>query len=151
VCACGPDWVALATVDDRLRSDGWSLLRLADIQSVALEPDPECLGVRGLKANGEWPFATPELDIASTSSIIDSVAASQAAIALFPEFRRPDICWVGWPALVDPQTVKLRELDLDARWSPKPRLIDLEDITRVGFGGGYERMLAKLAGPLPAD
>jgi hypothetical protein len=137
VCARGPEWVALAIVDDRLRPDGWSLLRLADIQSVAIEPDSDCLEVRALKANGEWPPATPELDVASTSSIIDSLASSQAAISLFSECRRPDVCWVGSPTLVDGRTVKLQELDLDARWSHKLRLLDLEDITRVEFGGGY--------------
>jgi hypothetical protein len=44
---------------------------------------------------------------------------------------------VGSPTLVDGRTVKLQELDLDARWSHKLRLLDLEDITRVEFGGGY--------------
>jgi hypothetical protein len=149
VVAVGAKWVAIAASDDRIHLNGWCVLRLKDIQAVRVDPDPECFIVRALRARGEWPPSCPELDLDSASGLIDSVSATAPLMTVFQEFYRPDFCWIGVSVANDGKTLRVLEVSPRATWRRKPMTIDLDDVTRVDFGGDYEGSLALVAGPAP--
>jgi hypothetical protein len=150
VVAIGEKWVALSKLDG-VRLDGWSLLRLKDIQAVGIDPDPDCFEVRALKVRGQWPPTAPELKLDDVVGVIASASAAAPMTSVFVEFDRPDICWVGSVTAMDADNLKLLEVSTQAEWYRKPRSIDPEDVTRIEFGGSYEEALDLVAGPPPTD
>jgi hypothetical protein len=145
----GPQWLALARLSDRIELDGWSLLRLADVRSVKLEPDADCFEVRALRARGQWPPAAPGVPLDDTAAAVLAAGAAHPLVAVHRELDRPDVAWVGAVRGVRGATLFLLEVGVQADWSRKPRAYDLDDITRVDFGGGYEEALALVAGKAP--
>lgn len=150
VVGVGSEWVAVAKVGSAIRLDGWCFVRLADVQSVYIEPDPECFEVRALKARGEWPPKAALADLDSPRALIESVAQTAPMVSLHAEFDRPDICWEGAVTSINEATVDLLEISTRAVWYTETRPVDLDDITRVEVGGGYEEALILVAGPPPA-
>ena len=149
VTGVGAAWVALAKLDDRIRPDGWSLLRLSDIKSVSIDPDPDCFEIKALRARNLRHHADRHSP-RRCRRLIRSAARADPVITVFVEDDRPDICWIGAVISVGEQTLRLLEIDTQGEWHRrKPRAIDLEDITRIEFGGGYEEALRLVAGPPP--
>lgn len=149
VVAVGPEWVTVAGVDN-LRLDGWHALRIKDVQAVSIDPDDACVEIRVLRARSQWPPVDPGVDLTDARQVLRSATGLARIVGIQLEFDRPDICWEGKVLGIDGDTVRLLEVDLDAEWARKPRLIDLEDITRVDFGGDYESALDLVAGPVPS-
>ena len=50
----------------------------------------------------------------------------------------PKVCWIGRVVDVNGSSVTLFEINPDARWSRRPTVCRLSEITRVDFGGDYE-------------
>lgn len=149
VTGVGAAWVALAKLDDRVRPDGWSLLRLSDIKSVSIDPDPDCFEIKALRARNLWPPTPTDIALDDVVALVRSVAMADPVSTVFVEDDRPHICWIGAVISVGAQTLRLLEIDTQGEWRRKPRAIDLEDITRIEFGGGYEEALRLVAGPPP--
>lgn len=149
VVAASDTWVTIACLDG-CRLDGWHVLRVRDIQAVVIDPDKGCMQIRALKARSCWPPEDPALDLTDALSLLNSLAAQTRVAAIHLELDRPDICWEGRILCVDADTVTYLEIDTQAEWKRKPRLIDLDDITRIDIGGDYESALTLLAGPLPS-
>jgi len=57
--------------------------------------------------------------------------------------------WLGSVVQVDVDSLKFLEVSTLAEWARKPRAVDLEDLTRIEFGGDYEAGVALVAGPRP--
>ncbi|MGL5819162.1 MAG: hypothetical protein ACRCYR_16475 [Phycicoccus sp.] len=150
VVGIGKSWVTVALLDD-VRLDGWVVLRLKDIQAVAIDPDADCFQVRVLRARGQWPPTAPELDLSGPTTAIASAARLAPVVAIHVEFDRPDICREGKIVRIDDDVVALFEISTSASWFRAPTVIDVEDVTRVDFGGDYESALGEVAGPPPAD
>jgi hypothetical protein len=149
----GTNWVMLATQTIQVTPDGWVLVRLKDIQAVVLEPIDGNFTSEVLKARGHWPPVAPDaaaIGLDDSSSAVRSGAAAAPLLTVHAEFSRPDACWIGVPISVDGDTLKLREVGVGGQWLPKPKKFDLDDITRLEFGGGYEDALQLVAGPPPA-
>lgn len=149
VTGVGAAWVALAKLDDRVRPDGWSLLRLSDIKSVSIDPDPSCFEIRALQARSLWPPTPTDVALDDVVGLVSSAARADPVITVFVEDDRPHICWIGSVMSVGEQTLRLLEIDTQGEWRRKSRAIDLEDITRIEFGGGYEEALRLVSGPPP--
>ncbi|MFE6969694.1 hypothetical protein [Isoptericola sp. NPDC057653] len=150
VVGVGAGWVALAHLAERVRFDGWTLLRLEDVRAVTIDPDPDCFSVTALRARGEWP---PPIDVEldDVRAAVTTAAAAAPATSVYRELDRPDVCFIGAVVSVDEGTVRLLEIDLQGQWHRAPRPMDLGDVTRIGFGGAYEEALALVAGPPPRD
>ena len=149
VVAVRTEWLALARLSDRIELDGWTLLRSADVRAVKLEPDPDCFEIRALRARGQWPPADPGVPLDDTAGAVLAAGASQRLVALHRELDRPDVAWIGAVLGVEASTLSLLEVGVRADWASQPRRFDLDDVTRVDFGGGYEEALALVAGPAP--
>lgn len=149
VVSIGSDWVALAKFTDSVHIDGWSLLRLEDIQAVSIDPDPDCFEAKALRARSEWPPPMADVVLDDVAEVVRSASEVEPLTTVFVEYYRPDICWVGALTSIDKRALWLHEVDPQGMWRRKPRAIDLEDVTRVEFGGDYEKALRLVAGPHP--
>lgn len=145
----GAAWVALEKLDDRVRPDGWSLVRLRDIKSISIDPDPDCFEIKALRARGLWPPTPTRVSLDDVAAVVRSAAAADPVTTVFVEDDRPQVCWIGAVVSVGEQALRLLEIDTQGEWRRKSRSIDLEDITRIEFGGGYEEALRLVAGPRP--
>lgn len=117
---------------------------------MLVDPSPECFEIRALQAGNEWPPGSPNVELSGRVATIESARAAAPMVAVHVEFYRPDICWEGRILNVDDKEVHLLEVSTEGVWLRKPRVIDTEDVTRLDFGGDYERALALVAGEPPA-
>ncbi|MFB7252669.1 hypothetical protein [Streptomyces nojiriensis] len=141
-------WTLIALCSD-LRLDGWAAVRTPDITKVGWRGGPDCLTVRALRRRGRWPARAPEPALALAGLADLAVGASRAfgLVSLHVERDAPGACWIGEVAAVRPKSLRLREVDPEARWHPGLSKFRFEDVTRVDFGGRYERTLLEFAGP----
>lgn len=148
VVAAHPEWTLLARCTD-LRLDGWAAVRTGDVTAVRRRGDEDCLTVRALSRRGQWPVRAPEPALPLDDLPALAQAASQAfgLISVHLERHAPEACWVGEVAETRPKSLRLREIDPEARWHRKPSKFPYEHITRVDFGALYERTLLEFAAP----
>lgn len=152
VVGIGRRWVVLAKLSGRADIDGWTFVRVKDVQSVTIEPDPECFDVRAVKARGQWsPPEIPGADLDDLRGVIASAQSGGPLLSVFEEFARPDACWIGRVTSLDADALRLHEINLHGDWvaGSKTKAFDPADITRVEVGGGYEEALHLVAGPPP--
>ncbi|WP_258725961.1 hypothetical protein [Cellulomonas sp. NS3] len=149
VVGIGRRWVALAQLSDRILLDGWALVRLKDIQAVKIYPDPNTFATRALRLRSQWPPVAPPVDLDHTVAAITAATKVAPLLTVHEEFARPDVCWIGMVRSVDDTTLALHEVDGEANWLRKVTMIDLDSITRLDMGGGYEEALHLVAGEPP--
>lgn len=89
------------------------------------------------------------MSLDDTTAALHSANQRAPLVSIHVEFDRPDICWVGAVHKLNADTMQLLEVDTQAVWKRRPRAVDLEDVTRIEFGGSYEEGLASIAGPIP--
>jgi len=149
VVGVGKRWVALAKLSGRADLDGWTFARLKDIQSVSINPDPECFDIRALKALDQWPLPSPPLlELDDLAQVVASAERAGSLLSVSDEFSRPDACWIGSVTSLDREALLLHEVDVRGDWMrTRPRAFDTADVTRIEAGGGYERVLHLVAGP----
>lgn len=151
VVARSRHWVLLAVLSDRITLDGWTAVRLKDVQAVTIYPEKDCFEIKALQARQMWPPVAPEpLDLTAVTELLRSASTVVPMVGVFREFDRPDVCWIGAPIGVTDSVLSLLEVNVAGGWARKPRSFDVDDITRVDLGGGYEEALALVAGPPPA-
>jgi hypothetical protein len=151
VLATGSKWALLATPDDRVRPDGYSLLRIKDIASVTRGKGHDRLFRRAFEAHGQWPPQPPpaEVDLDSTGSLIRSLAPQFPLLCLFTEQTRPAVCFIGSVTKVTHRAVYMIDITPQAEWESSLTRRELREISRVDMGGGYETTLAEIGGPPP--
>jgi hypothetical protein len=148
VLAIDQAWMLLAKTRDGGYTDGFSVLRIADITKV--QPD-KSFGAQFLRQMDQWPPAGPSgpIDLSGPQTIITGAAAVQTLVTLYTEVKWPDECYIGAPVDWEKKRVWLLEVDGQARWERDMSAYHLKKITRIEFGGDYEKALLAVAGPLP--
>ncbi|MEV0094066.1 hypothetical protein [Streptomyces sp. NPDC050738] len=144
VLATSPAWTLLSTASD-LRNDGFSAIRTTDITRVGRRDND--LTVRVLRQRGHWPPAHPPLDLTDLPGLLRDAAAHHPLLCLHLERQNPDACWVGTPVEFRPKSFRVREIDPRAHWIEMPVKYRYKDISRIDFGGHYEKTLAEFAQP----
>lgn len=151
VVATSPHWFLLAVLSDQITLNGWSALRHKDVQAVTVYPEEDCFEVQALQARKQWPPIAPEgIDLSTAPDLIRSAWNVVPMIAIHREFERPDVCWIGNATNLTDSRLSLLEVNVAGGWARKPRRFDVNDITRLDFGGGYEEALSLVAGPPPS-
>lgn len=150
VVATSETWVLLAYVSDRIWFDGWKAIRREDIQAVVRFPRKGSFVVKALKARGQWPPSAPgAVAIESTATLLEGAKSCGPMVAVSRDFERPDINYVGAVHAIHGGELSMLEVTTGGIWFKRPTLFDLDDITEINFGGGYEEALALVAGPMP--
>ena len=130
----------------RVALDGWVGVRLEDIQSVTRFPVEDCFEIKALQAREQWPPRPPDgMALEGTEDLLRTAKHQGPMVSVFREFERPNVCWIGSVRKIEGDTVSLLEVNVAGGWARKPRLFDLDDITRIEFGGGYEEALGLVA------
>ncbi|MFD4658923.1 hypothetical protein ACFWP2_25205 [Kitasatospora sp. NPDC058444] len=150
VLGTGPVWTLLAACTDH-RLDGWTAVRTADLHKVGDQGGPESLTVRALRRRGLWPVRPPgaDLPLDDLPGLLTAACAEYGLIALHTERLDPDACRVGTVTALRPASLRLHEVDPEARWYPEPTKFRLRDVTRVDLGDHYTSVLREFAGPRP--
>ncbi|MFF4383042.1 hypothetical protein [Kitasatospora sp. NPDC001547] len=150
VLGTGPVWTLLAVCTDH-RLDGWTAVRTADLRTVRDRGGPEGLTVRALRRRGLWPAHPPgaDLPLDDLPGLLTAACAEYGLIALHTEHRDPDVCRVGTVTALRPASLRLHEVDPEARWHPEPTKVRFADVTRVDLGDYYTAVLREFAGPRP--
>lgn len=147
-----PAWTLLARLSDRIELDGWIAVRTEDIQSVTLIPVEDCFEIKALRARSQWPPTGPaSVRMSSAQELVETISRVTPMASIFREYHRPDVCWIGAVRKINAETVSLLEVNVAGGWARKPRHFDLDDITRLDFGGGYEEALLMVAGAPPSS
>lgn len=152
VVAVSDGWVAIARLSDRLLPDGWTFIPLEDVCSVLVDPDPDCFPHRALRARGLWPPVVPDrVELGSVHRAIETAAQISPLVTLFREFDNPDTCLIGAVVDLDRDSVGMRLITPQAVWETETASYDLDDVTRVECGGGYEEALQLAVALLPSS
>ncbi|SDL26923.1 hypothetical protein SAMN04487916_107121 [Arthrobacter sp. ov407] len=148
VLAIDQTWMLVVKTRDGGYLDGFTVLRVSDVTKVREDSSFEA---RFLRHMDQWPPAGPSapIDLSGPQTIITSAAALQTLVTLYTEQQWPDECYIGAPVDWEKKRVWLLEVDGQARWERDMSSYRLKQITRIEFGGDYEKALIAVAGPLP--
>jgi hypothetical protein len=149
VVAVGPELVALHILSDRIDLDGYEVLRLRDLLAAVDGFPSDAFYRRALEMKGETPAVPAWLDLSSLPAAIESIRRNQPLVVLHRERMAPGEVAVGYVRQSLPSGIRLHWITPQAEWEDDPTLYRYDSITRVQFGGEYERTLAMVAGPPP--
>jgi hypothetical protein len=149
VVALGPELVALHVLSDRIDLDGYEVLRQGDLLAAVDGFPSDTFYKRALVMKGETPVVPAWLDLSSLAAAIESIRRNQPLVVLHRERMAPGEVAVGCVRQALPSGIRLHWITPRAEWEDDPTLYRYDSITRVQFGGEYERTLALIAGPPP--
>lgn len=142
----GPQFFLLALVDDRIMFDGFECILHSDIRQLKV-PDPyEQFAVAALRKWDQSIRQKPKIDLTDLPAILRTANELFPLITIERARVKPDICEIGRVTNISESDLLLLEIGPDATWDMRPTRIPLKDITRVGFGGGYEEALHLVGG-----
>ncbi|MFJ8041354.1 hypothetical protein ACIRBX_12695 [Kitasatospora sp. NPDC096147] len=149
VLATNAAWTLLTPCHD-FRLDGFTAVPTPDISKVKRTGDEDSLTIRALRRRGQWPTPRTDVDLTALPALLLSASTRHHLVGLETERDTPGALWIGAVLRIGRKTVRLHELDPDARWHDKPSKFPLTAITRIQFAGHYEQTLHEFAGPRPA-
>jgi hypothetical protein len=133
--------VILHDVDlDAFVLNGYKCFRLKDIACGEAIGAPDQFLGRGVLLAGLEPVVPEGIDSSSMQSLLRSAGACCPLIAVHFEHTRPHVSFIGKVVKVGRRWLTLHTVDTNAAWDTVDRF-RIENITRVDFDGGYERML----------
>ena len=106
--------------------------------------EPEEFTARAVRLKRLRPKPVPGLDLSDWKSAIASAGERFPLLAIHRETECPGVCFIGRLLEVNSRSAAIEELDTQASWTGPARYA-LRQITRLGFGGGYEDALARVA------
>ena len=146
VIAVSEGLVLLNIMSDRIDLDGYEVLRVSDITSCEREFPRKAFYLKGLNLKGEAPNTPLDLDLSSMRSLLSSAQARFPLLVIHRERVASGECVRGQLKLMSNEAFALRYIDPDGCWADDPKHYRYADVTRVGFGGEYEKTLAAVAG-----
>jgi hypothetical protein len=151
VLAVGSRWILMAELASGIYLDGVVAVRVKDVVEVRRDSMSGRFVRRALELHGEWPPRLPAgaVTLAKTRELIKSCAKLAPLVTLHVEYNDPDVCYIGVPVGWGKRSVKLLGVTPQATWETSPDSWKLADLSRVEFGGRYERTLDEVAGPAP--
>ena len=149
VVAVGDTLCVLLLIDDGLRFNGFSVLRIEDVSHVELPHERAAFVESALRLRGEEIEEAPDLDLASMAAAIRTAGRIAPLVTLHTETTAEGVCQIGSVRGVDGTNVRLIAIDPDADWEDEISTIPVEDVTRIDFGGAYEEALLLVGGPCP--
>jgi hypothetical protein len=98
-----------------------------------------------LKKRGER-VKKPRVSVKDITKLLTSANRAFALVTIHREKVDPDVCWIGRIVRVEHGRVSLLKIEPGAIWDDEPTDYDLNEITRVSFGGNYEEALYLIGG-----
>lgn len=145
VLAVSPEYFLLQLVDDTIRFNGFECFRINSVAELKADPYSSFVETALRKRKQKKP-KTPRINLQSLSKILESGAKAFPIVTIHTERIDPDVCYIGRIQGIDKTNLSLLEIWPGAVWGTQPTQYKLRDITRVGFGGGYEDALFIVGG-----
>jgi hypothetical protein len=142
----GKRWALLHLVSHDWLVNGYTAIRIGDVKRVREWDERWDFPARALAHFGQTAQPVAGIKLGSTRSLIESTAQRSPLVTIFTEYRRPDVCYIGKPVAVSRRRLRMVQIDPGAVWRRKPTKWDLDEVSRVEFGGRYEESLAALGG-----
>ena len=96
----------------------------------------------------ERPIVPAGIDLDRTRDLLRTATKQFRIVATHPEYDQPDNCYIGAAGRFRDSTFRLHEISPEAAWLPKRYRYTYKSVSRVDFGGAYERGLLELADAL---
>jgi len=144
--AVGRTWLVLSNLNDALSLDGFTALRISDITAVKLKFRRRSFYVRSIQHKRLPLPGLPKLDLDSESEVLRSMQRLFSLIVVNREIVNTGASEIGRLTRISSRTVTMQLIDPSAHWIRGTETFRARDITRIGFGGGYEESLAGVAG-----
>jgi hypothetical protein len=124
--------------------DGYTILRDKDVKKKRFFTRSSYWQNKAIKKLGLRSKPLPGLALRDWCEAIGGISRRFPLIHLEREIAYPRECYIGAPLETINKILVLDNLDPDAKWTG-PWSFKLNEITRIDFGGGYERALAATA------
>lgn len=143
------EWVVLAELREGVLRDGYVAFRTSSIKRAQVFDT--FLGF--VRDNNEWPPQSPFLtaDLSDSGSLIRAALDTEGVVSLYREDKHPDQLLIGVPVRWSKKHLWLFTINEHGQWEIFLDRFRLRDITRIGFGGVYERAVSATAGPMPEE
>jgi hypothetical protein len=137
------EYTLINTVDSNIHLDGYAVVSNESISSYKVYHDKDFLK-KALKVQGLKCQKIKGVDLSNWVNVIKSVNNLYPLVALHRELIDNTICFIGSLAKCTEKTVSLKLINSSSEIEREKRF-NLKDITKVEFGGNYERCLWLLA------
>jgi hypothetical protein len=142
----GPRFFLLRLLEYDVRFDGFACFRLSDAGSLQV-PDPQFAFIAAALRKRNQPIPRkPRVNLDYLPELLISANQLFPLVTIHRERVAPDTCKIGRVVDVTKSRLSLQEITPDAVWEKKTSEVRLSEITRVGFGGGYEEALHLVGG-----
>jgi len=141
----GSAFFLLALVSDRIWFDGFECFRIEDVGDVHHDPYSNFAETALRLRKQEIPEA-PRIKLGNITELLQSANVAFPLVTIHREEQDPDVCHIGHAIEINRDTVSLQEINADATWDESPTEYQLNEITRVNFGGDYEDALHLVGG-----
>lgn len=145
------DLMLMHKLSDRLDLDGYEVLRLRDISLVEDDSSRLRFYERALTAKQESPQPPSGVEIANMPRAVVTIASVAPLLVVAREALTPDEVTIGRVMGVLKSGFRLQPITPEAKIVASPTLYRFSSITRLEFGGEYERTLALVAGIPPVS
>lgn len=143
----GPKFFVLAVVDnDVLRFNGFSCLRLVDMRNLRVPHRYSRFIEAAHKNLGERKPKKPRILMSNVQNILLSASECFPLVTIHRERVHPGVCHIGRVEEVSRTSLFIQEIGPDAVWDKEVETYNLGEITRVDFGGAYEKALYVVGG-----
>nr|WP_152992678.1 hypothetical protein [Nonomuraea pusilla] len=151
VVGVGAKWVLLHTISDQIHLDGYSAVRLRDIDQAARSGwKGSAMTHRALTLRGERFQPLPEIDLDSTRGLISSLTRAFPLLSVHLEKIDPHVCHIGRArGITRRKRLRLQTIGPAADWASTCCTNRTADITRFDVGGGYLDALQTVGGYPP--
>ncbi len=144
----GPQFFLVALVSEGIRFDGFQCFRLSDVRRLQAPAKYAAFAEAALKKRGERIPKKPDVVVSSLQKLLLSAGQTFPLVTIHREKVDPSVCYIGRVVGVKNGRVSLLEIGPDAVWNDKAETYQMNEITRIDFGGDYEEAL-HLVGGLP--
>ena len=123
--------------------NGWAVFRNSDIRRYRVIPEGDFLA-RAIRLQKIRPAMSKGVAIGSLREAAESAGAKFPLLTVHRERIKQDVCYVGKFGRATTRTLTMREISPQAEWEDEETFA-FRDITKLEFGGTYERLLYALA------
>lgn len=143
VVGLGRKWLLMAVEFDA-GFNGYACVRVSDVRRVE-DYSTAGFAQRALAAAGDWPLpGLAGFELTATRSVLRSTARVAPLVRVYYENEDPDDCRIGWPHRFERRRFALKLVTTAAEWDADV-VFDYREVSRIEFGGAYERRLAAVA------
>jgi hypothetical protein len=143
VVGVGAEWALIRLVSPYGTEDGFRAVRLGTVAEIE-QVDSDSSFLPRLMASRPLPPGLPAVALDDTRGLLESTQRLCELVYLVTDEMEPGAFWIGRISALDGDGALLRKVSQLGTWIDEEHF-PYDAITRVGFGGDYERALAAAA------